>query len=80
MICFHKYGKIENGYQYCSKCGKAIIAPINRAECDHNFSLWKTILSREYACSDWKTVQQRKCSNCGYIETETKIVEGTKYG
>ena len=24
-MCFHKYGKIENdGYQYCTKCGKAI--------------------------------------------------------
>jgi len=24
-MCFHKYGKIEgDGYQYCTKCGKAI--------------------------------------------------------
>ena len=29
MFCKHKYGKIEDGYQYCTKCNKAIVVPCN---------------------------------------------------
>lgn len=33
MFCFHKYGKVESdGYQYCKKCGKAIVPP-----CQHEW-------------------------------------------
>lgn len=28
MLCFHKYGPIQpDGYQYCSKCNKAMAPP-----------------------------------------------------
>lgn len=40
MICIfgHKLGSIQkDGFQYCSRCGKAILAP-----CKHN---WKLIAS-----------------------------------
>jgi hypothetical protein len=44
--CRHKFGKVENGYQYCLKCGRMIVAP-----CSHkwediervNVSMWKNI-------------------------------------
>jgi uncharacterized OB-fold protein len=34
---FHKckYGKVEDGYQYCLKCGKAILAP--QPKCQHKW-------------------------------------------
>lgn len=35
MFCWHKYGKVEDGYQYCEKCGKAIVSP-----CAHK---WKRV-------------------------------------
>lgn len=35
MFCFHKYGEIKERYQYCQKCGKAIVAP-----CAH---YWKCV-------------------------------------
>ena len=38
MFCFHKYGKIDNNYQYCEKCGKAKIIP-----CFHTWQLTKEI-------------------------------------
>lgn len=26
--CNHVYGKVEGYYQYCTKCGKAIVIPV----------------------------------------------------
>lgn len=34
-FCLHKFGKVENGYQYCQKCGIAIAAP--KINCNHKW-------------------------------------------
>ena len=70
MFCNHKYGKIEEKYQYCQKCGKAIVAP-----CTHK---WKEKYRREYEqsngfglMSEAGTILFYECEICG----ETKTVK-----
>ena len=65
MICFHKYGKVENGYQYCSKCGKAA-----RVKCSH---IWKNY--KQYNCFDSKLDEIPRyvkfilmCQKCGSLK------------
>jgi hypothetical protein len=33
MFCFHKYSEVKEDFQYCLKCGKAIVAP-----CPHKWA------------------------------------------
>ena len=56
MFCFHKYDKIEDGFQYCKKCGKAKKAP-----CIH---FWEI-------CTDNKDedIIVSRCKNCGKLHT-----------
>lgn len=59
MICFHKWGKVEEGYQYCGKCGEAKLAP-----CQHKWeeeSEYKKTANGRVVCVG--TVLQ--CSKCG---------------
>jgi len=42
MWHFHKWGKVEDGYQYCTVCGKARPVPVQA--CEH---VWETI-SKEH--------------------------------
>ena len=57
MFCFHKYGKVEDdGYQYCSKCGKAKKVP-----CNHK---WEIIAK----CGNGQFVVS-KCEKCGSIRS-----------
>jgi len=37
-FCKHKFNRIENGYQYCDKCGKAI--PVI---CNHKWIVYREI-------------------------------------
>ena len=38
-FCKHKLGKVQkDGYQYCTKCGKAFVVP-----CNHTYQLIKEI-------------------------------------
>ena len=71
MFCRHKYGKIEDGYQYCEKCGRAISAPAR--VCSHewvahdrtkNMSPWG-----DGACSDIITTLQ--CKLCGTMKNHS---------
>jgi hypothetical protein len=62
MFCFHKYGKIEDGYQYCSKCGKAKVAP-----CIHNWNFYKEYKKEVGGCG-YTIVIVRKCSKCHEID------------
>lgn len=65
MFCFHKFGKVEDGYQYCTKCGKAILVP-----CNHN---WETLSMRDlFRTTDGVksligTMYQLRCTKCGQI-------------
>jgi hypothetical protein len=62
MFCFHKYGKVEDGYQYCKKCGKAIVIP-----CDHK---WKHIENAqfEFDVLPTKVIKILQCKNCGEMK------------
>jgi hypothetical protein len=69
MWCFHKYGKIEDGYQSCSKCGKIIPVPCN--------CIWKKLsVTEKCAIQDGQTrvvgeVYVLECTKCGDITQRT---------
>jgi uncharacterized membrane protein YvbJ len=66
-FCIHKFGKVEDNYQYCSKCGKAIEAP--KVKCDHK---WETIVEGDVSSNITsriiKKVYVNRCIICGEIK------------
>lgn len=66
FLFFHKYGKVEEGYQYCLKCGKAIIAPQQH--------IHKWFLRTEISLVDgWSRepcghIFLYECENCGEVK------------
>jgi hypothetical protein len=63
----HKLGKIDNGYQYCERCGKA-----KTVECNH---IWQDVDTQDYSgttmtyyeTSKWNDIKvAQKCKICGY--------------
>jgi hypothetical protein len=72
MFCFHSYGEIRDGYQYCKKCGKAILVP-----CNHKW----TILSQGKLggrCNPNLTVgnfYDRQCEKCGELKRDNFYTE-----
>lgn len=70
MFClYRKYSRIENGYQYCLKCGKAIAAPVK--PCKHD---WKVIDSIDRFVVEPLLIKKSmgkiyslQCKNCGWI-------------
>ena len=65
MFCLHKkWGKVEKGYQYCLKCGKARAIP-----CSHN--KWKTLDIGDIK-GWWGHIVGRvfvqQCTTCGTIK------------
>ena len=70
MWCSHKYGKIEDGYQYCEKCGKAIVAPlIKPAPCVHKWKEFSTIKQRGPWDGDYRqTGWMFRCELCGEMK------------
>ena len=71
MFCNHKYGKVqEDGYQYCTKCNKAIAAP-----CPHKYERIKEYLNTRILSSGGgskQSIQQveyhLQCGHCGDIK------------
>jgi hypothetical protein len=67
MFCFHRYGKIENGYQYCSKCGIAKAIP-----CSHTWKLTNEIV----VTGGWSEtiplgyIYVYHCNRCGEVKQE----------
>lgn len=64
--CKHKFGKIEDGYQYCTKCGKAKAAPFR--ECEHK---WEIINQFSIQITDnWTNgiLYICQCTKCGDIK------------
>ena len=70
MFCFHKYNKVEDGYQYCKKCGKAIVAP-----CSHKWELIKTLEVSNAFSGDKANhyIFVLQCSNCGILEQKSSL-------
>jgi transcription elongation factor Elf1 len=65
MFCLpftHKYGKVENRYQYCEKCGKARLVKCNH-KWDHveNVQFDLDVLST-------KVIRVLRCENCGEMK------------
>lgn len=74
FFCNHKYEKVnKDGYQYCIKCGKAIVAPV--AECQHIF---KTVSVKEryrrHIYTGEKVINSyvylMQCTKCGIMKQE----------
>lgn len=65
MIHAHKYGKIENGYQYCEKCGKA-----RHIECNHKWSVIETYKKYAFrgAPRPYSFIYIMQCAVCGDIK------------
>lgn len=64
MFCFHKYGNIENGYQYCEKCGKA--KPV---KCNHIFTIIRAV-RLTYHGDNVGTKIIFQCQKCGIIKKD----------
>lgn len=64
MICFHNWGRVEEGYQYCTKCGLA-----KKVQCRH---IWKEIYNSEVIRRSTGAVIGYcfilQCSHCGEIQ------------
>ena len=69
MFCNHKYEKVEKGYQYCKKCGKAISVP-----CNHK---WKRIFATEKKNSYSRRIEfflvASECERCREIKLFCEI-------
>ena len=66
MFCIHKFDKIEdNGYQYCTKCNTAIVAP-----CPHKWENLNTYTFKK-RYSDNRIIEgmeyHLQCTKCGDI-------------
>jgi len=67
-FCNHKYGEVKGNYQYCTKCGKAIVAP--KVECNH---IW--VKEGEYEAGNMlgasfnAVLTTYHCKCCGIIKT-----------
>ena len=71
MFCRHKYGKVqEDGYQYCTKCNKAIVAP-----CPHTFTRLGTFegtrINRTTGSRQEYIEYHLQCTKCGDMKKET---------
>lgn len=65
-FCWHKWGEIKDGYQYCKKCGIAIPVP-----CNHK---WETICESNILTAVpgghniTGKMYAQKCKICGEIK------------
>lgn len=64
MFCRHKYGKIEDGYQHCTKCNKAIVVP-----CNHKWIKQENIHTRNGFGNVERVQRVLQCSTCGDMKT-----------
>lgn len=69
--CNHVYGKVEERYQYCTKCGKAVVIPVCT---QHKYKIINSfeIVSISNRITGIMHISQ--CENCGIIkEAKFKI-------
>lgn len=70
FFCRHKYGKIDDGFQYCEKCGVALVAPTK--ECQH---VWEQIDELRHQNSLTGKIFKRtwilRCKKCGEMKQES---------
>lgn len=65
MFCFHKYDKVQlDGYQYCKKCGNAIVPP-----CAHKWIIFSNILANSrFGCEKRHIGHMFQCEKCGITQ------------
>lgn len=74
MFCFHRLGAVAEGYQYCTRCGKAFRTP-----CSHS---WKdkeiiTITNNSSKVGRLYVLQCSKCGDIKKVEVQpTPLIEG----
>lgn len=62
--CKHKYGAVQDDYQYCEKCGEAKAAPAK--VCSHHWVRIETINSTSGPLGAIGYVLE--CTNCGTLK------------
>jgi len=66
--CKHKFGRVEDRYQYCDKCGTAKAAPAR--ECEH---VWQEVTQMNTTSrlngSLQKITYVMKCTKCANMKT-----------
>lgn len=68
MFCWHKYGNVQSdGYQYCIKCNKAIVAP-----CVHIYSKIATFKGQTRSSMGNRDFVEYhlQCTKCGTMKKE----------
>ena len=63
--CKHKFGKVDDGYQYCIKCGKAI--PVPAKQCEHKFIETDKLDYQGPFQNVYKALYIIKCTKCGIL-------------
>lgn len=66
--CNHKYGKEDNGYQYCEKCGKGIAMP--KKVCSHKFNIIDTFKWENSFYGSSGRIYMLQCEKCGEMKKE----------
>lgn len=67
FFCKHKYGKVDDGFQYCEKCGKAESAP--EKTCSHKWEEFTTLtVSNRFTHHTMEYIYVMKCSVCGEMK------------
>jgi Fe2+ or Zn2+ uptake regulation protein len=68
--CLHStLSKIDNGYQYCNDCGKAIpVEPPHAQECQHKWKEIGKLKKRGWFGRKTDLIFYLQCDNCGDIK------------
>jgi hypothetical protein len=75
--CLHRnLGKIEDGYQYCIECGKALpVLPPEPKICDHKWTIIGKVKKRGFFGVVKEKIFFLQCKECG----EVKSVNSNEY-
>lgn len=68
--CNHKYGKEDNGYQYCEKCGEGIAMP--QKVCNHKFKIIERF-NVSNLCGGSHFLYLLQCEFCGEMKKENTL-------
>ena len=82
-FCSHKWSDIKDGYQFCTKCNKAKLAPV--VPCVHNWEIIEKsdIKVRNRCTGEWNVHGRSiisKCVLCGEVKHKTYNTVDGIYG
>ena len=73
MFCFHNFGMVQDGYQYCVKCNKAIVAPCPH-KWKHTGTVYDDLVREDKILSSFI----HECEKCGEVKEYNIKVERIK--